>query len=312
MFMDWSWMPPRGGLYLWWVLLCSVALLNIVAWILSARMLSRQRKGLTTDAYAACRLQLILSAAYVFGCAFRSSLPIFDVPRLCLIDTWLSSVLVGRSVATIAELCFVAQWALMLREIGKVTGSVVTQTASRLLLPLIAIAECCSWYSVLTTSNLGHVAEESLWAFSAVLFVASLIAVCPRTSRQQRPVFIAWCVAGAAYAIYMILVDVPMYWDRWLADEARGRHYLGFVQGVLDVSERRVVSHRWEDWKHEIVWMSVYFSVAVWISISLIHAALIGARRSRQGRPPRPLQGPPKSSLVAVRASLGSPPARRV
>ncbi len=57
---------------------------------------------------------LVLCAAYVFGCAFRSFLPRADVQRICLFDHWTSSVAVGRSVATIAEVCFVAQWAIML------------------------------------------------------------------------------------------------------------------------------------------------------------------------------------------------------
>ena len=271
----------HGGVPLWWLSLCSIAALNIMAWAYTAALLRRRRAGMSTDAYSACRLQLMLSAAYVFGCAFRSSLPVFDVPRLIVINTWLSSVVIGRSVATIAELCFAAQWALLLRATGKMTDSIVTLTAARLLLPLIAIAEVCSWYSVLTTSNLGHVVEESLWALSTTLFVASMIAVVPRCSAGQRPRYIAWCVAGAAYALYLVLVDVPMYWDRWIADEANGRQYLSFLQGVLDVSERRIVSHRWDDWKTEIAWMSLYFSIAVWISISLIHAALQGARRHR-------------------------------
>src|SRR5580693_7272457 len=58
-------------------------------------------------------LELLLCAAYVFGCAFRSFLPRADVQRICLFDTWLSSVVVGRSVATVAEICFAAQWAIM-------------------------------------------------------------------------------------------------------------------------------------------------------------------------------------------------------
>jgi hypothetical protein len=44
---------------------------------------------------------------------------------------------------------------------------------------------------------------------------------------------------------------------------------------VVDASGRWVVSHRWEDWKNEIAWMSLYFSVAVWLSIALIHAPLL-------------------------------------
>jgi hypothetical protein len=208
---------------------------------------------------------------------------VYDVPRLVLVNSWLSSVMVGRSVATIAELCFAAQWALMLRETGRMMDSLVTQTASRLLLPLIGIAEICSWYSVLTTSNLGHVVEESLWALSSMLFVASMIAVVPRCSMGRRPLYVAWCVAGAAYVVYLLLVDVPMYWHRWILDEVNGRQYLSFAQGIVDVSERRVVDFRWQDWKSEIAWMTLYFSVAVWISIALIHAALRGAQRRRDG-----------------------------
>jgi hypothetical protein len=33
------------------------------------------------------------------------------------------------------------------------------------------------------------------------------------------------------------------------------------------------VSYRWEDWKDEVLWMSLYFTIAVWISISLIYAS---------------------------------------
>jgi hypothetical protein len=63
-----------------------------------------------------------LCTAYVIGCAFRSVLPQADVQRICLFDTWLSSILVGRSVATVAELCFAVQWAIVLREVGRLAA----------------------------------------------------------------------------------------------------------------------------------------------------------------------------------------------
>ena len=56
----------------------------------------------------------ILWLSSVFGCGFRSLIPRADVQRFGLIDSWLSSALIGRSVATAAELCFVAQSALLL------------------------------------------------------------------------------------------------------------------------------------------------------------------------------------------------------
>jgi hypothetical protein len=272
------------GVVSWWSLLCAVAVLNILAWCMSAVAHNRRRALIAPEAYTAQRLQLQLSAVYVFGCAFRSVLPVFDGPRICLFNSWLSSVVVGRSVATCAELCFVAQWAVMLRETSRATGSVLGKIASLAVVPLIAVAEACSWYSVLTTSNLGHVAEESIWGLSAALLVTSMVVIWPRCAAAFRPVLLACCVAGAAYVAFMFLVDVPMYWSRWVADGTSGRHYMSIAQGARDVAVRRVVSYRWEDWKSEVVWMSLYFSVAVWLSIALIHAPVAEARSAARQR----------------------------
>ena len=276
------------GVVFWWLSLCVVAAVNIAAWSRSAFALQRGRGALPTALYEARRLQLQLSAVYVFGCAFRCAFPVFDVPRLSLVHSWLSTVIVGRSVATCAELCFVAQWAAMLREAARATGSRVGRIASRMVLPLIGVAEICSWYSVLTTNNIGHTAEETLWGLSGALFVAGLAVMASRCPRDRRPLLLLWCAAAATYVAFMFLVDVPMYWSRWLADEAIGRHYLGMVQGLHDVAVRQVVSYRWNDWKSEVPWMSLYFSAAVWLSIALIHAPAFEADRASARRARRP------------------------
>jgi hypothetical protein len=291
-----------GAVGYWWLSLCLLGGVNVLAWSISAASLKRRRGALAPEGYYLCRRQLLLSAAYVFGCAFRSALPVFDVPRLVLVNTWLSSVIVGRSVATIAELCFVTQWALMLRATARASGSVLTGMASFAVVPLIAVAEVCSWYSVVTTSNLGHVLEESLWGLSAALLVASLAAIVPRCPADRRAALIGWCVAGIGYIAYMFLVDVPRYWSRWIADEMSGRHYLTIGQGMLDVLRHRVVSYRWVDWKGEVVWMSLYFSVAVWISLLLVRTAVraVGRpssvpRESSAGTQPRAARIPARN-----------------
>ena len=260
---------------LWWVSLCAVAALNVSAWFVSAVALNRRQNVLSAEAYRARRLQLLLSAVYVFGCAFRSAFPVFDVPRICLHNSWLSSVIVGRSVATVAELCFVAQWALMLHEASRASRSAIGRISSLAVVPLIALAEACSWYSVLTTSNLGHIVEESLWSLTAAMMVISMVVTWPRCRSTRHPALVACCIVGAVYVGFMLLVDVPMYWSRWIADESLGRHYMSIAQGVHDVASRWVVSYRWQDWKSEVVWMSLYFSVAVWLSIALIHAPVL-------------------------------------
>ena len=261
---------------MWWYFLCAVAAFNITLLSVSAITFKRRSHELSPEAHSLRRWQLLLAAVYVFGCAFRSFYPVYDVPRICVVDSWLSSVMIGRSVATVAELCFVAQWALMLRETARAAGSMVGNVTSLALVPLIVIAETCSWYSVLTTSNIGHVAEESIWGFCVALLVASLLSIRRRSTAHRRALLVACCVVGAVYVAYMFLVDVPMYWSRWIADEFGGRSYLSIAQGAHDMTVRWVVSHRWQDWKNEVVWMSLYFSVAVWISMALVHAPVSG------------------------------------
>jgi hypothetical protein len=78
-------------------------------------------------------------------------------------------------------------------------------------------------------------------------------------------------VVGFAYITFMCTVDIPMYVSRWLADEAGGREYLSLGQGLRDVWSRRCVTFAWEEWRTEVPWMSLYFSVAVWCSIALAH-----------------------------------------
>ncbi|MEJ0085092.1 MAG: hypothetical protein WDO72_05395 [Pseudomonadota bacterium] len=242
----------------WWVLLSAVAAINIVLWCLAAGADDRDPAS----------AQLVLSGLYVFGCAFRSFLPIYDIPRLCLVNTWASTVIVGRSVATVAELAFAAQWAVYLHASELESLRVV----SLLIVPLITIAQICCWHAVLTTRNLGHVFENSLWGVSAALIVVGLLATAYQWPASRTPLLATWVVGGAMYIAYIFIVDVPMYWSRWKSDEAQGRKYLSLTQGVADASRRSQTSFRWEVWRSEVVWMTLYFSVGVWVSLSLIFA----------------------------------------
>jgi hypothetical protein len=266
----------------WWHMLCVIAGLNLVAWTASTGWLHRNRPDGTTWPHQ--RLQLLLSALYVLGCGYRSFLPVFDVPRVVMVDSFASSVIVGRTVATVAELSFAAQWALLLRGAALTTGHRFSLWVAHAIVPMIAIAEVNSWYAVLTTRNIGHVVEETLWGTAAVLSVLAMLAMWPQaTARGRRWLGLA-VVAGALYAAYMFMVDVPMYWARWLADEAAGRAYPTLAAGIADASGRWTVSHDWAHWRSEVVWMTLYFSVAVWISIALAHVRL----PLREARRPRP------------------------
>jgi hypothetical protein len=271
-YLIWQWPGDAwsSGVAVWWTVLCVVSVANLYVWHRSAMLLAREQAP-DPSFYAMQRWQLILSAVFVIGCGFRSFFPRADVQRLGLIDSWLSSVLVGRSVATAAEMCFMTQWALVLRTLSRTSKSNLGIAASWILVPLIGIAETASWYSVLSTSYLGNVIEESIWALSALMLVIGCLLVWPRTRGARRLFLGGALVLGIAYVVFMTTVDVPMYVSRWLADEAAGREYLSLLQGVEDAWSRRIVSLSWEEWRPEIPWMTLYFSVCVWWSLALIH-----------------------------------------
>jgi hypothetical protein len=218
---------------------------------------------------------LLLCAVYVLGCAFRSILPRADVQRICLFDTWLSSVMVGRSVATIAELCFAAQWAIVLYALGRVANSDTAKTIAKAIVPLIALAECCSWYAVITTHFLGNVLENSLWTLTFLFIGIALSRLVPRF-RGPAQLAIAAAAAGIAfYVVFMASVDVPMYFGRWQADLAAGKDYFGLFAGLHDLATRWIVTHDIAPWRDEIAWMSLYFSMAVWSSLALAGFGLV-------------------------------------
>jgi hypothetical protein len=155
---------------------------------------------------------------------------------------------------------------------AKDAGSRFGVAISWLLVPLIAGAEVCSWYAVLTTCYLGNVLEESIWALSASLLLVGCLTVWSRCRAVRRPFVVAALILGVGYVLFMGMVDIPMYLSRWQADEACGREYLSLSQGFHDAWSRRVVTFAWEEWRTEIPWMSLYFSVCVWWSLALVHA----------------------------------------
>src|SRR4051812_18697780 len=147
----------------WWAMLTLVSLANIAFWFILYRQLNGGSSGGLGDGSETSAM-LLLSAAYVFGCAFRSVLPRADVQRICLVNSWLSSIFVGRTVATIAEIAFAAQWAIILAQLGAIADAETAINMSSIILPLIVVAEICSWYAVLTKNFLYNAIENSLWA----------------------------------------------------------------------------------------------------------------------------------------------------
>jgi hypothetical protein len=272
--MSLAWQARSGSLtwsnplIWWWSLLTLVSGANIAIWFVLYHQF-QQRPPSSFEGAPDTGLMLFFSAAYVFGGAFRSVLPRADVQRICLFDTWLSSVVIGRLVATVAETCFAAQWVIVLHQLGTMTGADTALNIAWLIMPLIVIAECFSWYAVLTTNYLGSAIENSIWAAT---FFAIGIALCGLLLDSEGPsrVVLAVAIIGiAGYLIFLVRVDVPMYLSRWRAKAADGGKLLRPFEGLRDMSTRWIVTRDFAGWKDEIAWMSLYFSAAVWASLAL-------------------------------------------
>jgi hypothetical protein len=269
--VDWlSWSNPVS---VWWGFLLVVSSVNVLFWLTLNCYLRRITLRF--------ELLVVLSAAYVFGCAFRAILPRAGVQRICLFDTWLSSVFLGRSVATVAEICFVTQWAIILRHLAGTAESITARNIANAIVPLIVLAECCSWYAVITTSYLGNTLENSLWAVTFLLIAVALLLLLDRFAGTMRLAIAAALLGVLGYVSFMFAVDVPMYFERWQTDLASGKELLGLFAGLYDVTTRWVVTHRIALWSDEIAWMSLYFSVAVWTSLALCGFVLVKDRLSQ-------------------------------
>ena len=251
----------------WWSFLALVGATNIAAFFFLYHYLQKPQTG--GFATTGIELMLLLCGAYVFGCAFRSFLPRADVQRICLFDTWLSSIIVGRTVATVAEVCFAAQWAILLHQLGTMTGAQTAATAAWVIVPLIVIAECFSWHAVLTRNYRHNAIENSIWAVAFFIVAVGLCRLLPEFDGAFRAALITAIIGIAGYLAFLAAVDVPMYLTRWRTEVANGCRPLRPLEGLRDVTRRWVVTHDFAEWKDEIAWMSLYFSAAVWASLAL-------------------------------------------
>jgi len=301
--MSFEWLAWSNPVALWWGFLLVVSAANIALFLL---LHSHFRKGTLNPVRETIRFEILflLCAAYVFGCAFRSVLPRADVQRIVLFDTWLSSVLVGRSVATVAEVCFAVQWAIVLRHLANLTNSDTARNISNVIVPLILLAEFCSWYAVITTSYLGHAVENSIWAVAFLLIAGALLRLLPRFNGIVQFAIGSAVIGISGYLLFLCIVDVPMYFNRWQADVTSGKELFGLLAGLHDVSTRWAVTHDIAQWKDEIAWMSLYFSMAVWSSLALCGIGLVKDRLPQYRTDPA--NSSPVNRRLPVRVKAGA------
>lgn len=265
----------------WWTALVVLAVCNVCFWAYATVAFMRRRRT-APEAETARFPHVLLSGGYVFGTAFLWLLPRSCMHRYCLVDTWLSGALVGRSVRTFAELCFLLQWTLLLREFARAERSSFGTQVARMILPLGLGAQVCAWFAVVTQNHAGLAAEQAIWAIIASSTALALTDLWKRAFSPLRG-FIALCILCCiVFVVYAWVIEVPLHLARYRADEAQGLVYLTWSQGFADATSRTVVARDFGAWRAQMGWTAVYASAALWLSISFMHAPL--SHRSFQPR----------------------------
>ena len=242
----------------WLGSLAVLAALNVALWILIAR------SAPLGTAYGGT--QLVLSGIYVGVCGFRSLFPRVDLERVCLWDNWLSTIFLGRTAATIAEVCFAVQCALFVQRLSAIGGLPLLDTASHVFVPLCIFAQVVCWYAVLSLNHIGHAIEESLWAVLMLLLAAACGTAAVTAHGLLREMLIVGALVYGAGAFLTAAFDVTMYVRRWRRYEGR----MTLATGLRDARSRRHPTPSWEVWRQEAPWMTLYFSIGVWTSLAMV------------------------------------------
>jgi hypothetical protein len=260
--------PLDPKLAIWLSSLAALAAFNIAVWIWIARFASLHTPYAET--------QLLLSGVYVGICGFRSVFPRVDLERVCLWDTWLSAILLGRIVATIAEVCFALQCAFFVQRLSQLVGMPALHVAADAFMPLVVVAELACWYAVLSLNHIGHAIEESLWAVMMLLLSAATGVAALAAAGPLRLMLMMCFLVYAVGAGLTTAFDVRMYIRRWRLG-AVGRQ-LTLANGLRDSRHRRRATWSWHVWREEVPWMTVYFSVGVWTSLAMILLERVASR----------------------------------
>lgn len=259
--------PPVPGAQVkaWWRLLCGLAVVNVGLWFAVWQFLPG------FDEYGAWQLQL--SGVYVLVCAYRSLLPRIDLERRVIIDSRLSSIFLGRTAATVAEICFGIQLGLLVHQLGAQSGLPWVQSVAWTVPVFMVVAQAFCWHSTLTLNHITQAVESILWG-AGFAWMAVLLGVVAFHGQGTAPLLAG---AGVAIAVvfvgYVVLVDVPMYLRRYREGRVRGLQYLSLARGLRDTWERREPRHDWASWKGDALWLTPYFSAGVWLSLSLVVVA---------------------------------------
>lgn len=266
----------------WWYTMLGITVLNLVLLIATS---TKQKKLAYSDELVNPPLPqrertLVRAGALVFTlvCGYRSVLPRIDVPRVCWFNVPLNWIVFGRAAATIAEVMWAMQMALVMRRlaislgpggVGSLGQLAVGRAcrAAKMVVGMACLAECFSWTNLITGDNVFAVVEQGLWS---LLFLTVGVGMSLLSRHVRQKAFLVFGVLAIAMGVEQGYEAYGMYLVRFIADQKHHKAYNGFVEGIKRLASCSLpISHTSDTWFSDATWMTGYFSVGVWTSIWL-------------------------------------------
>ena len=221
------------------------------------------------------RLRL-LALPVVLQCAWRGVFPSLYLQRFAFWDTPLNSILVDRTLACAGELSWNLALAVCFVHVdaelhpaartndGSKGGTPWVRRSAAAMVWAYALAEVTSYYNTATENELWAAVEVLLDGASQMLLLPAavyLFRALPAGKRTSSAglFLLAFVAQGLGLFGYNVFVDAPMYWQRYKADQAAGKQYLPFVEGLWDALVHRIPTQKLADWQQDMSWMVGYF-----------------------------------------------------
>ena len=212
--------------------------------------------------------------AFFVNCIIRGAFPRVDITRICFLDGIFSSVIVGRTLATVGEIglvyCvrdYLHKNLILCRKINRYSfwtscSLLVISLINYLSIGLVCIAEVFSWLAVIHKNNKFHVTEELIWFYMG-LFTFTLVLFFQHNIQSENFRKYNGKIVNYSflYCIYMLLVDIPMYYNRWKLQEPP----TDLVTGFGELWDCKKVSHNLNDFGLTLVYAWLYFGIAPYI-----------------------------------------------
>jgi hypothetical protein len=138
----------------------------------------------------------------------------------------------------------------------------------------MTIAQAFCWHSILTLNHITQAVESLLWAAGFSWMAALFTIIALDTHGMVHFLAIAGVLGSVTFVAYAVAVDIPLYVRRFRSGRALGQNYLSITHGAKDAWHRREMSHSWDRWKDDALWLTPYFSVGAWLSMALIFLPL--------------------------------------